>query len=207
MNQFDQTIYETALKAGFNPTAAKLIVAQARFESADYTSNVFRNNLNTSGMKFIGQPLASRGTLAPMNERSASCRRGENCLNSDYYAKFNSVADSASDKVDRLFKITRNGVTSEQLKNVKDADEFALLQKKRNYYGFANWNTPQGQLEIRNYANGLKAKLKKIEIDESKAVKEVKKDKTKRYTKYGTIGFIIIAATAISFYYYKKMKK
>jgi hypothetical protein len=40
--QYDQIIYDTAIKEGFNPTAAKLIVAQARFESADYTSNVFQ---------------------------------------------------------------------------------------------------------------------------------------------------------------------
>ena len=43
--QYDQIIYDTAIKEGFNPTAAKLIVAQARFESADYTSNVFQKNL------------------------------------------------------------------------------------------------------------------------------------------------------------------
>jgi uncharacterized FlgJ-related protein len=58
----DQLIYETAIRAGFTPTAAKLVVAQARFESADYTSSVFKNNNNTSGMKFIGQPLANERT-------------------------------------------------------------------------------------------------------------------------------------------------
>ena len=55
--EYDQLIYETAVKQGFNPLAAKLIVAQARFESADYTSNVFQKNLNTSGMKFISMSL------------------------------------------------------------------------------------------------------------------------------------------------------
>jgi hypothetical protein len=42
--QYDQLIYNTAIKQGFNPMAAKLIVAQARFESADYTSNVFKRS-------------------------------------------------------------------------------------------------------------------------------------------------------------------
>ena len=69
----DQLIYNTAIKAGFKPTAAKLIVAQARLESADYTSPVFRNNNATSGMKYIGQPLARRGTLAPYKESSDGC--------------------------------------------------------------------------------------------------------------------------------------
>ena len=72
----DQIIYDIAIKNGFSPTSAKLIVGQARFESANYTSAVFRANNNTSGMKYIGQPLASRGTLAPMSERSATCRSG-----------------------------------------------------------------------------------------------------------------------------------
>ena len=114
----DQIIYDVAISEGFNPTAAKLIVAQARFESADYSSNVFKKNLNTSGMKFIGQPLATRGTPAPANEQ----RCGGGC-DSDYYAKFRSVEDSAKDKISRLYNITMRGVTPQQLKNVKNADK------------------------------------------------------------------------------------
>ena len=30
--QYDQIIYDTAIKQGFSPTAAKFVVAQARFE-------------------------------------------------------------------------------------------------------------------------------------------------------------------------------
>ena len=154
--QYDQLIYNTAIKQGFKPTAAKLIVAQARFESADYTSNGFKNNLNTSGMKVIGQPLATRGTLAPKNERSAGCQAGGTCKNSDHYAKFANVQDSANDKIVRLYSITKGGVTPEQLKNVKDADEFASLLKKRGYYG--------DKESI--YAAGLKAKLLRIQVVE-----------------------------------------
>ena len=90
----DQQIYDTAIKNGFNPMAAKLIVAQARFESADYTSNVFKQNNNTSGFKFIGQPNAVRGSLAPANERT--CNGG---CNGDYrffgelYANFEEVSE------------------------------------------------------------------------------------------------------------------
>lgn len=156
MQQYDQTIYDTAIRAGFTPTAAKLIVAQARFESSDYTSNVFKANNNTSGMKFIGQPLATRGTLAPMSERSASCRSGGECRNSDHYAKFKSVADSASDKIERLYSKTMGGVTPDQLKNAKSPEEFANLLKRRNYYG-ANETM---------YGLGLRAKLLKIQVTE-----------------------------------------
>ena len=165
--QYDQTIYETAIKQGFNPLAAKLIVAQARYESADYTSNVFQKNLNTSGMKFIGQPLATRGTPAPKNEQR--CNGG---CDSDYYAKFRSVQDSATDKIVRLYSKTMGGVTPEQLKNVKSADEFAELLKRRNYYGFGKYGTEVGNKEQKSYAGGLKAKLLKINV-----VEFVKKNK------------------------------
>jgi hypothetical protein len=186
--QYDQIIYNTAIKEGFTPTAAKLVVAQARFESADYTSNVFQKNLNTSGMKYIGQPLATRGTPAPKNEQR--CNGG---CNSDYYAKFKSVQDSASDKVGRLYNKTMGGVTPEQLKNVKDADEFAELLKKRSYYGFGKYGTEQGNKEQKSYAVNMKSKLIKINV-----VEFVSKNKN---TLLIGLGLLAIAG---SFYLYKK---
>jgi hypothetical protein len=48
------------------------------------------------------------------------------------------------------------GVTPEQLKNAKSADEFASLLKKRGYYG-----APESQ-----YANGLRAKLLRVQVVE-----------------------------------------
>jgi hypothetical protein len=186
--QYDQIIYNTAIKEGFTPTAAKLVVAQARFESADYTSNVFQKNLNTSGMKYIGQPLATRGTPAPKNEQ----RCGGGC-NSDYYAKFKSVQDSASDKVGRLYNKTMGGVTPEQLKNVKDADEFAELLKRRSYYGFGKFGTEVGNKEQKSYAVNMKSKLIKINV-----VEFVSKNKN---TLLIGLGLLAIAG---SFYLYKK---
>lgn len=191
---YDKIIYDTAIKAGFTPTAAKLVVAQARFESADYTSFVFRNNNNTSGMKYIGQPLATRGTLAPMNERSRSCRAGGECANSDYYAKFASVADSAADKINRLYSKTMGGVTPEQLKNAKDADEFAALLKKRSYYGFGKYGTEVGNKEQSQYAGGLKAKLLRLEV-----VEFVRKNKV-------PIALVAAAAVVVSYILYRKFR-
>lgn len=187
----DQLIYETAVRAGFTPTAAKLVVAQARLESADYTSNVFKNNNNTSGMKFIGQPLATRGTLAPMNERSQTCRAGGECKDSDHYAKFKSVADSASDKINRLYEKTMGGVTPAQLKNAKDADEFAALLKRRSYYGFYPYSTEQGKKEAAGYAAGLRAKLLRFQV-----IEFVRKNKV-------PIAVVAVAAIGISFLMYR----
>jgi hypothetical protein len=183
---YDQLIYDTAIKQGFNPIAAKLVVAQARYESADYTSNVFLKNLNTSGIKYIRQPLATRGTLAPTNERSASCQSGGVCKDSDHYAKFASVSDSAKDKIERLYNITRKGVTPEQLKNVKTPEEFARLLKIRGYYGG----------EESSYAAGMKAKLLRIQV-----VEFVTKNKN---TLLLGAGLLLVAA---AYYVYKNKMK
>ena len=200
----DKLIYDTAIKARFTPTAAKLVVAQARLESADYTSAVFRNNNATSGMKYIGQPLARRGTLAPYKERSDRCKAVTQnqvggfgpapCQNDDYYAAYNSVADSASDKINRLYNITKGGVTPEQLRNAKDADEFAMLLKKRSYYGFGKYGTDVGNREQYNYASGLKAKLLRLE-----AVEFIQKNKV-------PIGAVLLIAFGVSAYLYFKFK-
>lgn len=135
----DQLIYDTAIQQGFNPIAAKLIAAQARFESNDYKSNVFKNNNNTSGIKYIGQPNSVRGTLSPEG---------------DYYAHFNTIEDGINDKIVRLYNITMKGVTPKQLKDSTDATEFANLLKQRGYFGGS----------ASEYASGLRAKLLKINV-------------------------------------------
>lgn len=173
---YDQIIFNTAIKYGFTPTAARLVVAQARYESSDYTSRVFLANNNTSGMKYIGQPLATRGTLAPKNEQR--CNGG---CNSDYYAKFDSLVDSATDKIGRNYNLTIKGVTPNQLKNAQSPEQFAELLKKRGYYGGAE----------SNYAGGLKAKLMKISIVDFV-------DKTKNNVGWGASIILLI----VVYYFY-----
>ena len=188
--EIDQLIYNTAIQQGFSPVAAKFVVAQARFESADYTSAVFKANNNTSGMKYIGQPLATRGTPAPANERTCNLT-----CNSDYYAKFSSVKDSADDKIVRLYSKTMGNVTPDQLKNAKTPEEFARLLKMRRYYGPSAYGTAGAEKEISQYAGGMRAKLLKINVLEF-----VKKNST-----------ILIAGLILlvggSYFLYKKLKK
>jgi uncharacterized FlgJ-related protein len=156
---YDEILYNTAIKAKFTPMAALFCVAQARLESANYTSNVFKNNTNTSGIKFIGtgkQPLATRGTIAPPNEQSANCRKYNRCVDGDFYAKFKTVQDSADDKINRLYSYTMHGVTPSQLRNAKTPEEFAALLYKRKYYG--------GRTTIDMYAKGMRAVYQNIKI-------------------------------------------
>jgi uncharacterized FlgJ-related protein len=139
----DQQIYDAAVSRGFNPTSAKLIVAQARHETGNYTSNIFKLNNNLFGMKFVKQPLATQGSASPRSE-------------GDFYARYKSVGDSVKDLIDRNYTITRGGITPEQLKNATDSLDFATKLKARGYYGDT----------ISNYANGLKSALTRINIVE-----------------------------------------
>ena len=168
MTNLDQQIYDTAIAAGFTPVSAKFVVAQARFESADYTSNVFKNNNNTSGIKYVSQANATQGTLSPEG---------------NYYAHFNTITDAINDKINRIYKLTMGGVTSEELKNSKTAEEFATLLQKRGYY----------TTDLSNYISGIKSKLLKINI-----IEFVQKNK---FTL--GIGLILIGVGA---YFYVKLK-
>lgn len=197
-NPNDQIIYNVAIRNGFTPTAARLIVAQARFESGDYTSGIFQRNKNTSGMKYAGQPLAILGDLAPYSERSASCKAATAglsatmgpmppCKNSDHYARFRTIEDSARDKIERNYKITMGGVTPEQLKRASSPEEFAKLLKMRGYYGDSE----------ANYARGLRAKLLRMDVIDFY-------DENKTAINYGVIGAVLLGLGAYGYFLYKR---
>jgi hypothetical protein len=196
----DQEIYNLAIQEGFSPIASKLIVAQARLESANYGSNVFNNNNNMYGMKYVGQAIASRGTLAPMNERSSSCQSGGSCVDRDYYAKYNTPSDSAKDVIQRLYKKTRKGIGFNELKDVKDAQEFADKLKTRNYYGFHEITTPEGQAEANKYALGLNARLLLVKVLEFYRGNQKK-------INYTLVGLSLIGITWLAYWYYKNKMK
>lgn len=171
---YDQLIYDAAIKGGFTPTSAKLVVAQARLESGNYTSKVFKENNNLFGMKFVGQPLATRGTPAPKSEWGC----GGKC-NSDFYSKYASVSDSVQDLINRNFKITRKGVSFDQIANAKDSTEYATLLKKRDYYGST----------IEEYDKLLKGISRKLNI-----VEQVKQFYSENTSSVNTgIGLLMIA--------------
>ena len=137
----DQQIYNAALGKGFTPTSAKFLVAQARHETDNYTSNVFKLNNNLFGMKFANQPLATKGSLAPSSEGGI-------------YAKYNSPANSIKDQVDRYFVKTIGGITFEQLKASKTPLEYATNLKKRGYF----------TATIEEYASGIQRALLRIQV-------------------------------------------
>lgn len=191
--EIDQMIYDVAISEGFTPTSAKFVVAQARVETSvngkDYTSPVFLANNNMYGMKFVGQPLATKGGLAPYSERSPACKSGGICKDSDHYAKYISPRESALDTIQRNFNLTLGGVTPAQLKNASTPDEYARLLKQRGYYGAPESNYAAG---IRNRVLRVNVKLIDFYYDNKKKID------------YALIGGIVIGLTAYGYFLYKK---
>ena len=207
---YDQIIYNTAREEGFTDIVAKMIAAQARLESTNYTSRVFVCNNNMFGMKYAGQALAKRGTLAPTNEISSGCsvsgsecnRTGVgNCKNGDFYAKYDSPEDSIRDAIQRLFKVSRNGIGFDELNATIDTTSYATALKKRDYYGFIKYGSPGSEKEISDYAAGLRSRLSKVSITEW--VKDTYKNYQKQIN-YGVIGIVLIGLTGYVYYLNKK---
>jgi len=176
----DKIIYDIAIENGFSPKTSKLIVAQARLESAEYTSESCRDNNNLFGVKYVGQPLAEIGTLAPLTQRT----KGESITN--HYARYATLEDSVRDLVERLYNKTINGVDAEKLKNADTHQEFARLLKMRHFYdGLEN-----------DYANSIKTKLSKMG-DEPKS-------NDKKITNRDIVEVILFFVVLYAAYYYLK---
>jgi len=192
--EIDQSIYNTAIKDGFTPVSAKFIVAQARLESGHYKSDIFTKNNNSFGMKYVAQPLATKGSLAPYKERSSSCKENGICSNGDYYAKYSSVEDSIKDVIERNYNKTKNGVTPEQLKNSKTPEEYASLLKKRGYYG-----APES-----SYASNIKSILNRVTISNIYGGAKEVYNKNEKGINFGLIAISLIGITYYAYYLYKK---
>lgn len=192
--EIDQSIYNSAVKEGFTPTSAKFIVAQARLESGHYNSDIFKNNNNSFGMKYVEQPLATKGSIAPYSERSSSCKVNSVCSNGDYYARYRTVEDSIKDVIERNYNKTRSGVTPEQLKNAKTPEEFASLLKKRGYYGATE----------SSYASNIKSILNRVKVSEIYGKVENVYKKNSKGINYGLIAISLIGVTYYAYLLYKK---
>lgn len=143
MNAIDQKIYATAIANGLNPTIAAIVIAQARYETEDYTSNVFKQNNNLFGYKYVGQSLAVQGTPVPGSEQSTGPK---------YYAKYSTVEDSVKELV-------------EWIRRRVDGKQFAMqeLTTPEGYAaGFGRLPYRYFGVSVSQYAAGLRAKLQTL---------------------------------------------
>lgn len=129
--------YDIGIDLGLNDAQAKLIAAQAAFESANFTSNVFKLNNNPAGIMWINKPYqknAEPGSPFPPNESKTA-----------KYAKFATVKDGFKDMV---------RITWKALQGDPSPDTYAANLKNQKYYAGSQtiytsglkryWNQTQG---------------------------------------------------------------
>lgn len=119
---YESIIYRAAVSQGFPGSLANLIVAQAKHESANFTSNVFRQNNNPFGYKYVGQSLATRGTPAPASE-------GGN------YARYVDVSYATLEIVKWIQRRQNETKFPRDLSTITTPKQYAQLLKNAGYYG------------------------------------------------------------------------
>jgi hypothetical protein len=144
---YDQIIYDTAIANGYNSKACEIIVAHARVITDDYKSGELISNNNFFGLRYVRQPLASKGSKIKSN---ASLQDSDN----HYYAKYSNPEDSVRDLVWRLYSRDINGIPQFMLQEVRSVDEYAELLKKRDFYDGNEYR----------YANAIRNKLFSVKI-------------------------------------------
>jgi len=152
----DSRIYNEARRLGMPDNIARLIVAQAKHESAykgvPYNSPVFKKNNNLNGYGWRGQAGASQGSVKPKNEWN----KGQ----PTYYAKYPNIEGSVAEIVAYIKRRQSRNEFPKELTAIDTPYKYAALLKKAGYYGDT----------LVNYANGLTRWLRTIDIKKSLAV-------------------------------------
>jgi uncharacterized FlgJ-related protein len=135
----EKSIFQAAINNGVPVKLAELITAQAKHESANFTSNVFKQNNNLFGYKYVGQSIASRGTPAPAAEGKSM-----------FYAKYENVADSVTELTNWIKRRQKEKKFPKDLNTIKTPEIYAGLLKASSFYGAT----------LTDYLTGLKKYLK-----------------------------------------------
>ena len=125
--------YDIALELGLSDPQAKLIAAQAAYETANFTSNVFKLNNNPAGIMFINKPYqknATAGSSFPSNESKTA-----------KYAKFVTIKDGFKDMI---------RITYPSLIKSTDTTTYAANLKLQKYYTGPQANYTSGLLRYWN---------------------------------------------------------
>jgi len=118
---FDERIYNKAIADGMPAILSTLIVAQARHETGNYTSNVFKTCNNCFGYKWVGQST-SKGPCTGSPE-------------GDSYAAYASIEDSVHELTAWIKRRQRDGKFPANLSSITTPDQYATLLKNSGYYG------------------------------------------------------------------------
>lgn len=130
MTYLESEVFNAGIAGGMPNTVASLLVAQAKHESANFTSSVYRNNNNAFGYKYVGQSGAMKGTVSPEG---------------DYYARYVSLYSSATEVVNWWKRRIKEGKVK-SWQDISTPESYSLALKTCGYYGDS----------VSNYLAGLK---------------------------------------------------
>lgn len=131
-SEISSLIYAECRAKGLPLALSNLIVSQARHETADYTSNVFKSCNNLFGYKYVGQALSTGPCVASPE--------------GDRYAAYSSYANSVAELVAWIVRRQKEGIFPQNLAEITTAEKYAELLKAGGYYGST----------VTVYASGLK---------------------------------------------------
>lgn len=142
-DQLAVRIYNEARKGSpYNPGVsvdlANLIVAQARHETGDFTSNLFKKYNNAFGYAYYSGSNYQTG-------------KGTNADNGQPIAAYGSIEASVNELVDWLYRRMREGKVQD-LSTIHTPAQYAQALKSAGYYGDT----------LQNYYNGLLSFFKVI---------------------------------------------
>ena len=129
---YGQIVYNEARAGGMPPALSNLIVAQARHETGDFTSSVFRTCQNAFGYKAVFD--APKCLMSP---------EGNNYEN---YSGSGGLAASTRELVAWIRRRQTDGKFPADLSRITTAEDYASLLKNAGYFGDS----------LSTYANGLK---------------------------------------------------
>jgi len=127
----EEIIYSAAKKNGIPDRLALFIVAQAKHETNNFSSNVFKSCKNAFGYKYVGQYLSSGACTGSPEGNS--------------YAAYATVNNSVKELCLWISRRQLDGKFPQDLTQIKTLDQYAQLLKLSGYYGDS----------ISNYLAGL----------------------------------------------------
>lgn len=116
---------------GLPVALANLVTAQARHETGNFTSDLFRDDWNAFGYNYTGNP----------NQLGPSLRSHGGA----FYAKYATLENSVNEITDWIYRRVRDGKFPANLSTIQSPADYATLLKNAGYY----------EDNLTTYQNGL----------------------------------------------------
>ena len=149
---YNQQIYDAAVKGGASNWLAKLLIAQSRFETGDYGNNQSKTNNNIFGFKFSSNSkYAQKGNISPEG---------------DPYAKYPTIEDAILDYIERWMGLRskQGGTRLEEFNQIPEGDTLTFATKLKSYGYYHTPSNETTEQSINKYKKGLDAKLKRMVV-------------------------------------------